>query len=351
MLDKGRISTLEWDGEFLYIIDQTKLPVELVIEKQTSIEQGFDSIKQLKVRGAPAIGVAAAYLLLIGIRSYIDKPKKEFLDILSKKADYLDSSRPTAVNLGYALKRMLSCSSKSSSETSAEIYKELEQEAIKIHKEDEFICKSIGEYGSTLLKDDMGVITHCNAGSLAVSGLGTALAPIYIAHDNGIKVRVFADETRPLLQGARLTAFELFNAGVDVTLICDNMAAFVMSKGLVDIAIVGCDRVAANGDTANKIGTMGLAILCKHFSIPLYIACPSTTFDFNTKTGEDIIIEEREASEVINFGERQTAPSDIKVRNPAFDVTPNDLIEGFITEHGIIHSPFDQNLKNIFYKK
>lgn len=351
MLDKKLTPTLEWDGEFLYIIDQTKLPTELIVEKQTTIEQAFSSIKELKVRGAPAIGIAGAYSLLIGIKLCFDMSREDFLDMIHKKASYLDSSRPTAVNLSWALKRMTSCAEASNFEKPIDIYKELEKEAIKIHEEDIQICRAIGEHGVSLLQNNMGLLTHCNAGGLATSELGTALAPIYVAYEKGMHIKVYADETRPLLQGARLTSFELHQANIDVTLICDNMAAFVMSKGLIDIVIVGCDRVARNGDVANKIGTMGVAILAKHFNIPVYIACPSSTFDFSTKTGDDIVIEERDASEIIHFGERQTAPSDIKVRNPAFDITPHNLITGFITEYGIIKAPFSENLQKIFVNK
>lgn len=345
----SKIPTVRWTGEELYILDQTLIPVTVKEIKLNTEEEAYNAIKELKVRGAPAIGVAAAYSLLIDLKSKIQLSSDEFIKFVDKRAKYLNSSRPTAVNLSYALNRMLNTIKNKQDKTSLELYNILETEAKKIHSEDVDICQKIGEYGAELLKENTGILTHCNAGRLAVSGIGTALAPMYVAHQRGTKIRVYADETRPLLQGARLTSFELHEAGIDVTLICDNMAAFIMSKGLIDLVIVGCDRVAENGDAANKIGTMGVAILAKHFNIPFYIACPSTTFDLNTKTGNDIVIEERNPKEVINFAGVQTAPLDMKVRNPAFDVTPHELIKGFITEKGIIEAPYIENLKKAFY--
>ncbi|MCK5673555.1 MAG: S-methyl-5-thioribose-1-phosphate isomerase, partial [Spirochaetales bacterium] len=317
---KSLAKTLTWEDGVLTLLDQTLLPVEVVSEKQESIEQVWDSIKKLKVRGAPAIGIAGAYGVLYGVKDKTDLPVQEFLTELKKSADYLDSSRPTAVNLSWALKRMVAkanlIASEKPSSSSKDIYTTLEMEAIAIHEEDKKICRNIGLNGKELIKDGMGVLTHCNAGSLATSELGTATAPMYLAHEDGVNFKVFSDETRPLLQGARLTSWELQQSGVDVTLITDNMAAFMMSKGEVDLVIVGTDRVAANGDTANKIGTMGVAILAKHFDIPVYIACPSSTIDFETETGEGIVIEERDPEEVLFFGERRTGPKGMKVRNP-----------------------------------
>ena len=345
---KPIVQTLSWDNGELTLIDQTKLPVEVVFEKQESIEQVWDSIKRLKVRGAPAIGIAGAYGLLYGLKAHRDEKRDVFMQILRQKASYLDSSRPTAVNLSWALARMVRKAESMTDSTSEEIYSALETEAIAIHNEDRALCRGMGESGLPLIKDGMGVLTHCNAGSLAASELGTATAPMYLAHNAGLKFRVYADETRPLLQGARLTAWELQQSGLDVTLITDNMAAYMMSEGLIDLVITGTDRVAANGDTANKIGTMGVAILAKHFGIPFYIACPSSTFDMNTETGRGIVIEERDPEEVTFFGERRTGPEGIKVRNPAFDITPNELITGFITENGIVKPPFKENLAKIF---
>ncbi len=340
--------TLSWKDGVLTLLDQTLLPVEVKFEEQKSIEQVWDSIKKLKVRGAPAIGIAGAYGLLYGVKDKTDLSREAFLRELRKSAEYLDTSRPTAVNLSWALKRMVAVAESMKESTVAGIYAALEKEAVVIHDEDRAICRNIGLNGKVLIKDGMGVLTHCNAGSLATSELGTATAPMYLAHEDGVRFRVYADETRPLLQGARLTSWELQQSGIDVTLITDNMAAFIMSKKLIDLAIVGCDRVAANGDTANKIGTMGVAILAQHFNLPLYIACPSSTIDFETESGDDIVIEERDPEEVTFFGARRTGPEGIKVRNPAFDVTPHELIAGFITEKGIIYPPFKENLKKVF---
>lgn len=349
---KSLAKTLTWEDGVLTLLDQTLLPVEVISEKQESIEQVWDSIKKLKVRGAPAIGIAGAYGVLYGVKNKTDLPVQEFLGQLKESADYLNSSRPTAVNLSWALKRMVSLASGMVEDrpesSSKDIYNALEAEAVAIHEEDKKICRNIGLNGKGLIKEGMGVLTHCNAGSLATSELGTATAPMYLAHEDGVTFKVFADETRPLLQGARLTSWELQQSGVDVTLITDNMAAFMMSKGEIDLVIVGTDRVAANGDTANKIGTMGVAILAKYFSLPIYIACPSSTIDFKTESGEDIVIEERDPEEVTFFGERRTGPVGIKVRNPAFDVTPHELIAGFITEKEIIRPPFRENLQKLF---
>ena len=340
-------NTLTWENGQLSIIDQTKLPEELIIERQENLEQVWHSIKMLKVRGAPAIGIAGGYGFLIGMQDKAELSLSDFKVEAEKVAKYLDSSRPTAVNLSWALNRMLKLTLAHEGSV-AELLTLLETEAIAIHDEDRAICRGIGEHGVKLFKEGIGVLTHCNAGSLAVSERGTALSPIYQAHEQGLKPRVYADETRPLLQGSRLTAWELQQAGVDVTVIADNMAAHIMSQGLVDIVIVGTDRVAANGDVANKIGTFGVAILAKHFGIPVYVACPSSTVDLKTATGADIVIEERGSEEICHFGQRRTAPVDIKVRNPAFDVTPHEMVAGLITEKGILEYPYDQKLKELF---
>lgn len=335
------------EGE-LYLLDQTKLPGEVLVEKQETISQVWDSIKQLKVRGAPALGIAGAYGLLVGVKDAWSLPLGEFMELLEKQANYLDSARPTAVNLGWALKRMVTTAQRTSAPDSAALYDVLVEEAKKIHQEDIDCCHAIGRNGAALIEEGMTILTHCNAGSLAVSELGTALAPIYTANAQGKKVRVFADETRPLLQGARLTAWELQKGGVDVTLICDNMAAHFMSKGEIQMVIVGTDRVAANGDVANKIGTLGVAILADYYNIPFYVACPFSTIDLNTPKGVDIPIEQRDPLEVTSFGGVSVAPDHIGVGNPAFDVTPNKLVKGFITEKGVIRAPFEKNLKAVF---
>lgn len=337
--------TLRWYQGDLYFLNQTKLPNEVIEEKQESIEQVWASIKQLKVRGAPAIGVAGAYGLLIGIRDKTSLKISSFLKEVENSANYLDSSRPTAVNLKWGLSRMINIAHKYLGENSKELFTVLEKEAIKIHKEDIQLCLNIGKNGVSLIKDGMGILTHCNAGALATTGIGTATAPMYLAHQKGKKFSVFADETRPLLQGSRLTSWELCKSGLDVTLLTDNMAAHVMSQGIIDLVITGTDRVVANGDVANKIGTHGIAILAKHFGIPFYVACPYSTIDFNTLKGVDIKIEERESNEITEFGSFLVAPKNVKVRNPAFDITPYNLITGLITEKGIIHPPFDENLK------
>jgi methylthioribose-1-phosphate isomerase len=337
------------DGE-LFLLDQTRLPLEVVEERQEKVEQVWDSIRLLKVRGAPAIGIAGAYGLLVGLRPFVDLGLGAFLSHADSIAAYLNSSRPTAVNLSWALGRMLAFAKAHAAEAAdaSSLYGLLVGEAQRIHAEDRAICRGIGESGEALIKDGCGLLTHCNAGALATSELGTATAPMYIAFSSGRRFRIYADETRPLLQGARLTSWELQSAGLDVTLICDDMAAYVMSKGLVDLCIVGCDRVAANGDAANKIGTLGVAVIAKHFSIPFYVACPSSTFDLATSNGGDIRIEERGAEEVTSFGGRRTAPESVKVRNPAFDVTPHELISGFVTERGIIGPDYRENLARVF---
>jgi len=344
------IDTIRYEKGSIYIIDQTKLPTELVVVEIDNVKECWDAIKELKVRGAPAIGIAAAYGVVIGVKDIDENNFENFYKEFKKVSDYLASSRPTAVNLFWALERMNKVVLDNKELPISEIKSALEKEAILIHKEDEETCRKIGENGLEVLKDGMTVLTHCNAGRLATAKYGTALAPIYIAKEKGMNIKVFADETRPLLQGSRLTAFELQEAGVDVTLITDNMAAMVMGEGKIDLVIVGCDRVAANGDTANKIGTYGVALLAKAHNIPFYIAGPLSTIDLDAATKEEIPIEERGAEEIINGFGKQTAPSGIKVYNPAFDVTPHDLIAGIITEKGIARPPYNISLKKLFEK-
>lgn len=345
-LDK--IQSVKYEHDKLIILDQTKLPMETIYTLLDTAEEVWDAIFHLKVRGAPAIGIAAAYGLYIAIRNLESNSYEDFYNQLKKHSDYLASSRPTAVNLFWALSRMEAKAIECKSKSIQEIKEALLIEAHKIRNEDEEMCIAIGENGLKLLADGMTVLTHCNAGGLATAQYGTALAPIYLAKDRGWDIKVYSDETRPLLQGARLTTWELSRAGVDVTLICDNMAAMVMKKGIIDAVIVGCDRVAANGDTANKIGTYGLAVLAKAHNIPFYIAGPTSTIDLETLRGEDIPIEERHESEITcSFGKR-TAPEGIKVYNPAFDVTPHQLITAIITEKGIVRAPYDEGLKNLF---
>jgi len=340
--------TIQWKNDTLILIDQTLLPNEEKFVSITDIEGVFDAIRNMKVRGAPAIGVTAAYGMVV---SALNAPKNSFENFyksFKKDLDYIATSRPTAVNLFWALKRMDDKVNGCIGLEIEDIVKELEKEAILIHKEDEEINRKLGENLLSLLKDGDGVLTHCNAGELATSKYGTALSPFYLAKEKGMDIKVFADETRPRLQGARLTAYELNSAGIDVTLICDNMAALVMAQGKIDAIIVGCDRIAANGDTANKIGTFNVSILAKYFDIPMYIAAPTPTIDMDCMTGEEIPIEERDSKEITcRFG-FWTAPKDVKTYNPAFDVTPAENITAIVTEKGIVHPPFAENLRRLF---
>lgn len=323
------MENLKYNDGRLYILDQTLLPI---CEKWVEIknkEQAFDAIKKLMVRGAPAIGIFAGYAMALFSKSN---------DIYALKT-YLDSSRPTAVNLSWATGRIVKA---------YESGKSLIDEAVAIHNEDIEMCRKISEYGLTLLKDGDGILTHCNAGELATSKYGTGLGPLLLGKEKGYDFHVFSDETRPLLQGARLTSYELEKAGVDVTLICDNMAGFVMKKGLIDAVLVGCDRVAANGDTANKIGTSSVAVLAKYYNIPFYVLGPYSTVDFSCKSGDDIVIEKRDPEEIKEkYFEHPTALKETKCLNPAFDVTDHSLITAIITDKGIAYPPFDKNLKEL----
>ena len=332
----------------LKIIDQTLLPETLSYLETDDLETIFDAIKRLAVRGAPAIGCAAALGLAAVAQHSTARFTCQFLEEVQKQADYLASSRPTAVNLSWALNRCMEALSFSDEDDIETLKHLLIEEALDILEEDITMCRSIGKHGSTLLKKGMGVITHCNAGALATGDYGTALSPIYIAKENGINVHVFSDETRPLLQGSRLTAWELHKAGIPVTTICDNMAAQVMREKRIDIAIVGADRVAANGDAANKIGTYGLAILAKYHNIPFYVAIPYSTIDMSLDHGDKIPIEKRSPEEVRNGMGRLTAPNNVDIYNPAFDVTPHELITGIITERGILYPPFNESIAALF---
>ncbi|NLW30165.1 MAG: S-methyl-5-thioribose-1-phosphate isomerase [Fibrobacter sp.] len=348
----SRLKTIEWIDGSVRIIDQTRLPMELVYEDVGSIQQMYDAIKVLKVRGAPAIGIAAAFGLYLGMKDFTEKGSiGNFLETLDKKADFLAESRPTAVNLFWAIKRVQNQAKKLAAHsdiTINDLKNSLLQEALNVLEEDRLTGKAIGEAGVKILKGKKNILTHCNAGGLATAEYGTALAPIYLGTENGLNFHVYADETRPLLQGARITTFELMKAGIPVTLICDNMSAVVMAKGEIDAVIVGADRIAANGDTANKIGTYGLALIAKAHNVPFYVAAPFSTFDLSLESGNLIPIEERDASEIIcGFG-KQTAPAETNVFNPAFDVTPSSLIDAFITEKGIIFPPYSININAAF---
>ena len=335
------------DGKSLVIIDQTRLPAELhymVLDKR---EQLFEAIRRLRVRGAPAIGIAAAYGYYLCALS--DKDKDDFFRRMDDAERYLASARPTAVNLTWALSRMRQVLRQNALKHRDEIVELLRREAIAIHEEDTAANRSISEFGLSLLSDGFTVLTHCNAGPLATSGLGTALGPILLAKEKGLNISVFADETRPLLQGARLTAWELMNAGVDVTLICDNMAGEVMKEGRINAVMVGCDRAARNGDCANKIGSSSLAVLAKHYGIPFYMLMPLSTVDMNTPNGAAIRIEERDPSEVTDlFYKERMAPAGVKVYNPAFDVVDNSLITAIVTEVGVIRAPFEGGFTKAF---
>lgn len=327
-------------GQTLVIIDQTKLPNETIIKELSDKEDMFCAIKNLEVRGAPAIGVAAAVgLSVLANRSEI-KNKDEFLTEFYNNCKYLESSRPTAVNLFWAADEMRKTATANSDKSIGKIKFLLQQKALKIYADDIKVCRKIGEYGAEILKNCNSVLTHCNAGRLATVKYGTALAPVYIAKEQGHNIKVYSDETRPLLQGARLTCYELCEASIDTTVICDNMASYVMKNRLVDAVLVGCDRVALNGDTANKIGTSGVAILAKYYGIPFYVCLPLSTIDKDTKTGDEIKIEMRDGKEITDLWyEKPMSPVGIKTLNPAFDVTNHSLITGFITEKGVFKSP------------
>ena len=329
---------------FIRMIDQTRLPEELIYLNTTDIEIVWEAIKMLRVRGAPAIGIAAAMGVAAALQGS-EASGERLLAEAEKHADYLATSRPTAVNLFQALERMKSVALASVSLPPAAFKERLIREAVAIRDEDAAMCRAIGEHGLKLIRDGQTVLTHCNAGALAVSEYGSALAPIYAAQAHGMRVRVFADETRPLLQGARLTAWELMQAGIDVTLICDNTAAVVMKEGKIDMVMVGSDRIAANGDAANKIGTYGVARLARAHGIPVYFLAPTTTIDMSLPSGDCIPIEERSGEEVTcGFGSR-TAPEGVKVYAPAFDVTPAEYITAIVTEKGAAYPPFGETLR------
>lgn len=344
--------SLNWRGDRLELLDQRLLPESIVMLDLYTPEEIWDSIHSMKVRGAPAIGIAAAFGVVLGAAQYENDDMAGWLEKVKEVCDYLATSRPTAVNLFWALDRMYGAAVQLSEDPNylsiSALNEGLAQEAIAIRAEDEEVCRQIGENALPLFEDGMGVLTHCNAGGLATAKYGTATAPMYLAKEQGIHLKIFADETRPVLQGARLTAFELQQAGIDVTLITDNMAGMVMSKGWIQAVIVGTDRVAANGDVANKIGTYSVAVLAKAHGIPFYVACPMSTIDLNTPTGAHIPIEERAPEEVTEGFGKRTAPQGIKVFNPAFDVTPNEYVTAIITEKGIVRAPFDQNLKALY---
>lgn len=335
-----------WQEDHLVLLDQRRLPAETVYLHLTTPEEVWEAIVTLAVRGAPAIGIAAVYGLYLGVR-HLSEQEEVFWVELERIADYLNFARPTAVNLSWALKRVMNKAKSLKGEPISAVKEAIFKEATAIHEEDVRVCRQIGEHLLTLLQDGMGILTHCNAGGLATGAYGTALAPLYLARERGWNFKVFADETRPVLQGARLTAYELMQAGIDVTLICDNMAGAVMKQGWIQAVIVGTDRVAANGDVANKIGTYSVAVLAKAHGIPFYVAAPASSIDLETETGEQIPIEERPPEEVVSGMGKQTAPEGVNVYNPAFDVTPAEYVTAIITEYGVIKPPYRENLKRV----
>jgi methylthioribose-1-phosphate isomerase len=343
--------TITWVGDvngFVRLIDQTLLPTQVEYRDCHTVEEIWEAIRNLRVRGAPAIGVAAAMGVILGMKGFADRSRGAFWRRLQEVNNYLRTSRPTAVNLSWALDRLERRIKGRTEEFSpAQLTRFLWEEALAIEEEDRQMCRAIGRAGAALIRDGQGVLTHCNAGGLATADFGTALGVLFAAAEQGRRFQVFVDETRPLLQGARLTAWELQQRGIDATLICDNMAAQVMKEGRVHLIVVGADRIAANGDTANKIGTYGLALLAQAHGIPFYVAAPSSTFDLSLPTGDAIPIEQRDPREVTHGFGRQTAPEGIKVYNPAFDVTAAHLIAGIVTEKGMIQPVSAANIRSI----
>lgn len=336
-------------AEALYIIDQTLLPGEEREIRLTTLDEMVEAIRALRVRGAPAIGICAGYCMYLLARDAWTEDRQAFLQKLTACGETLNASRPTAVNLSWAIGEMMAVARARLQEPREALLDALYQKAVAIHEDDIAKCKAISEYGLSLLKEGDGVLTHCNAGPLATSRYGTAQGPFLLAAERGMHIRVFADETRPLLQGARLTSYELQRAGVDVTLICDNMASIVMRNGWVQACFVGCDRIAANGDTANKIGTSGVAILAKHYGIPVYVLGPTSTIDMNCPDGDHIPIELRDPEEIKTLWyEKPMALPEVKCYNPSFDVTDHDLIAGIVTEKGICRAPYTESLAALF---
>lgn len=358
ILDYATVA-LKDDDDSIEIIDQTLLPGKVELIRLRTAQEMWDAIYRLQVRGAPAIGVTAAFAIYLLMKHSGAETAGQYLEEFHDKASYLCSSRPTAVNLSWALRRMEEKARLVLCETQAEngqkesclsdglrhlLMQGLHDEAVAIQEEDIDICRRIGEHGLSLIRPGWGLLTHCNAGQLATSRYGTATAPMYLAHEKGYGIHVYCDETRPLLQGARLTSFELSSAGIDTTLLCDNMASSLMKEGRIQAVFVGCDRVAANGDAANKIGTSGVAILARHYGIPFYVCAPGSTIDPDTPTGADIVIEQRKPSEVTDLWySEHMAPQGISVYNPAFDVTDHELITAIITENGVLTPPYRFN--------
>ncbi len=341
------VVTISWNDGKIRLIDQTRLPQELVYLDIDDIPTLAEAIRKLRVRGAPAIGIAAAFGLLLAAEQYPGDDREGFLRHLEQTADTLRRTRPTAVNLGWALDRMLQTVAAHPQASVGELRRFLHEQAMTMYEDDRRINRRIGEYGASLIPNPAEIITHCNTGALATVDYGTALGAIFTAHAAGKKLHVWVDETRPLLQGARLNMWELMHEGIDATLICDNTAAFVMQQRRIDLCIVGADRIARNGDTANKIGTYQLAVAAHHHHVPFYVAAPLSSVDFSIADGSAIPIEERGAEEVTQGFGRRTAPEGAKVYSPAFDVTPAELITAIITEAGILKPPHSESLSRL----
>ena len=340
--------TITWSRGCVKLIDQTKLPVKLEYIYCRNVETLWEAIRRLSVRGAPALGVAAAFGVLLGSKTFQGRDRQAFAAHIQRVSDYLATARPTAVNLFHGLDRMKKILEQHPEASVAELKKRLRQEAFAVYEEDRRVCRAMGRHGAALIQPKTSVMTICNAGALATVDYGTALGVMYAAKEEGKPFHVYACETRPLLQGARLTAWELCRAGIDTTLICDSMAANVLRDKSVSAVFTGADRIARNGDSANKIGTYGLAVLAKYHRVPFYIVAPYSTFDMGIASGKDIPIEERDRREVAEFAGLTTAPKKVKVFNPAFDVTPHTLISGIVTERGVIHPPFQTNIRKMF---
>ncbi len=337
--------TIDWVDGKVVMIDQTLLPVEEIYFECTNFREVCEAIRKMKIRGAPAIGIAGALGVLLGARDSKAQDFAGFQEEFSAICDDLVETRPTAVNLDWAIERMREVVRKNRTDSLENLKNLLEREAIKIFEQDQDINRKIGQCGKNLIRDGDSVLTHCNAGGLATSGYGTALGVIQAAHEEGKKVTVFADETRPVLQGARLTAWELKRSRIPVTLITDNMAGYIMREGKIDLVMVGADRIAANGDVVNKIGTYSVAVLAKAHRIPFYVAAPISTFDSSVAKGDDVPIEKRDPCEITHILGERIAPAGVLVLNPAFDVTPNEYVTAIITERGLIKSPYKKNLK------
>ncbi|HWJ22255.1 MAG TPA: S-methyl-5-thioribose-1-phosphate isomerase [Gemmatimonadaceae bacterium] len=342
MTEPTIIRAVRWSaaGDAVIIVDQRRLPGELVERELRTLDDVCDAIRTLAVRGAPAIGVAGAMGLVASLMPHVAEAPEAFRARVAAHAEAIRGTRPTAVNLPWAMDRMLARAARAL-EANRSLLEALRAESDAILEEDQAMCRRIGEHGLSLVPDGARVLTHCNAGALATAGIGTALAPLYLAVEAGRRIEVFADETRPLLQGSRLTAWELARAGIPVTVLADNMAAALMRAGRVDLCIVGADRIAANGDVANKVGTYALAVLARHHGIPFYVAAPASTFDPATPTGDAIVIEERSADEISRgFGGARTAPAEARIFNPAFDVTPAELVTAMISDRGVHRPPY-----------